>query len=237
MIVNETPIDSSKDLKTRVGCSLHNHIFELGVKGPQLLEGLFVRLASPDRHSAVAGFCRFQNNKGRRLMWSKEKQIGKCDCSLTNSIGERPGSICFSVETVERSYPEDLLAALEWFRRFGRRDIEDENKREYDAAYAPSLPSPPSPPKPPKPGYVYLMHSENGLHKIGASITPESRLKSLQREFPIQIKLVSYFWANDYMDTEADLHEIFKEFHLGNEWFDLPEWAVDYIKGITDEPF
>lgn len=169
-------------------------------------------------------------------MWNAIVRLTECDydIELTNALGERPGSICFSIDTVESFDTEDLAVALDWFRRDGRQELEAENQREYEKAYAPC---PPSPPKPPSPGYVYLMRAENGLHKIGASITPESRLKSLQRGFPIQIKLVSYFWANDYMDTEANLHETFKEFHLGNEWFDLPEWAVDYIKGLANEPF
>jgi len=74
------------------------------------------------------------------------------------------------------------------------------------------------------------LSAENGYYKIGRTINIQSRLRSLQREFPLEIKLVHYFECDDYIATESSLHKIYGAYRKGNtEWFALPVGAVDKI--------
>lgn len=86
-----------------------------------------------------------------------------------------------------------------------------------------SFPAPPrvTNPPPPKPVYVYAMqNSRNGYIKIGRSVNPACREKTLQGEDP-DIKLIAKRKCNKEM--EVALHRRFKDFRVRGEWFKLPE--------------
>lgn len=77
--------------------------------------------------------------------------------------------------------------------------------------------------------HIYLMKDKrNGFHKIGRSINPEFREKTLQSEMPdIECSFISPLTFNL---NEKRLHILFKEKRIRGEWFDLNIEDVDYIK-------
>lgn len=67
--------------------------------------------------------------------------------------------------------------------------------------------------------FVYLMHnSRNNLVKIGKSINPRHREKTLQAEEP-EITMIAVWEASGQL--ERYLHRLYKEKRLRGEWFNL----------------
>ena len=84
-------------------------------------------------------------------------------------------------------------------------------------------------------GYVYLLRSENGFYKIGRATSVDMRLSTIQRSFPIEIKLVHCFRSQDYVAAEKYLHLRYHEYRPDRtEWFALPDWAIEYIQDLKD---
>jgi len=84
-------------------------------------------------------------------------------------------------------------------------------------------------------GYVYLLRSENGYYKIGRAKDMGIRLSSIQRSFPVEIKMVHCFATRDYVGAETHLHRRYSEYRMDLcEWFSLPNWAIEYITSIKD---
>jgi hypothetical protein len=79
-----------------------------------------------------------------------------------------------------------------------------------------------------KQGFVYLMRNKrNGFVKIGWSINPEFREKTLQSEEP-EITLI---WKSDgTRAAEAALHFKFAAKRLRGEWFELSDADVEVIQ-------
>lgn len=72
---------------------------------------------------------------------------------------------------------------------------------------------------------TYLMKDcSNNFYKIGSSINPKHRERTLQSEKPT-IKLVKVWNKN----IEKLLHENYKEYRVRGEWFDLNEIQVMYM--------
>lgn len=72
---------------------------------------------------------------------------------------------------------------------------------------------------------TYIMKDSNtGLYKIGKSINPKFREKTLQCEKPT-IKMVKIFES----DIEKKLHEIYSKNRVRGEWFNLNEIQLRYI--------
>tara|TARA_R110002020_G_C15816207_1_gene732693 strand:+ start:60 stop:581 length:522 start_codon:yes stop_codon:yes gene_type:complete len=72
---------------------------------------------------------------------------------------------------------------------------------------------------------TYIMKCNNtGFYKIGYSKSPKKREKTLQSEVPSidLIKVWSY-------DIEKKLHNLYKEFRVRGEWFNLSKIQVKYI--------
>ena len=69
------------------------------------------------------------------------------------------------------------------------------------------------------------MKSENGLHKIGISIDPESRLQTLSTG-PVAIELLWSKKIRDAAHVERIWHEVFQDCRVRGEWFDLDENQV-----------
>ena len=75
---------------------------------------------------------------------------------------------------------------------------------------------------------VYVMiDKKTGLHKIGISIKPRVREKTLQSEKP-DIELLFYYEAEKV--KEKELHSIFKDKRVRGEWFDLTAKDLGKIK-------
>lgn len=76
--------------------------------------------------------------------------------------------------------------------------------------------------------YVYIMKDDhNGLYKIGKSVNPKYRERTLQSEKP-SIKMVFSTEERDDF-SEYSLHSEFSEFRIRGEWFDLTPCQVRYI--------
>jgi hypothetical protein len=72
---------------------------------------------------------------------------------------------------------------------------------------------------------TYIMKdSSTGLYKIGRSINPEVRERTLQSEKP-SIKMVKVFEKN----IERQLHSFYSKYRVRGEWFDLTNIQIKYI--------
>ena len=75
-------------------------------------------------------------------------------------------------------------------------------------------------------GYIYLIHMENTtFYKIGMSLDPEIRLRTLQTGNPHPLNLLNTHTVQDMRSAEMDLHRQFETKRVPNlnvrEWFDL----------------
>lgn len=71
----------------------------------------------------------------------------------------------------------------------------------------------------------YIMKNKrNGLYKIGYSIDPKNREKTLQSEEP-NINLIKVFKENH----EKELHDNYSKYRVRGEWFKLSEVQLKYI--------
>lgn len=71
----------------------------------------------------------------------------------------------------------------------------------------------------------YIIKDENtGLYKIGKSIDPLHREKTLQSEKPL-LKAVKIFKE----DHEAELHDLYKKQRVRGEWFELTKLQLQYV--------
>jgi hypothetical protein len=72
---------------------------------------------------------------------------------------------------------------------------------------------------------TYILKDEtNNFYKIGKSVNPIIREKTLQSEKPT-IKMIKVF----NKDIEKELHNKYKEFRVRGEWFDLNKIQINYI--------
>ena len=79
---------------------------------------------------------------------------------------------------------------------------------------------------------LYLMKDNlSDLYKIGRSISPKARERTLLSQAPS----ISLIWISDWVNREYEkkLHRIFKEKRIRGEWFDLTEDDIKYIKGYN----
>jgi len=72
---------------------------------------------------------------------------------------------------------------------------------------------------------TYIMFDENtGYYKIGYSIDPMKRERTLQAEKPT----ISLLYVCN-MFVEKQLHDIFKEKRVRGEWFDLSDSSLSFV--------
>jgi hypothetical protein len=134
-----------------------------------------------------------------------------------SNMGEIPSSVEFfdmvSKCTKFYEYYSDkeiahLNAAALELNNSGRRTYSDEKKKENNA------------------GYIYLIKSTSGHHKIGKSKDPERRLAELKKGLtigPFDLEIVSYHEVSDMDTVESYYHNLFKKERIGGEWFLLSE--------------
>jgi hypothetical protein len=65
--------------------------------------------------------------------------------------------------------------------------------------------------------FVYFIGGDVGAIKIGLTIAPHKRLRSLQSGSPILLRVLAT--TQGARETEADYHERFAEHRLHGEWF------------------
>lgn len=78
--------------------------------------------------------------------------------------------------------------------------------------------------------YTYLMVDRNtGFHKIGKSINPQKRERTLQSEKPV-IDLLGY--CAGWIVSEDTLHDMYAHLRVRGEWFNLSKSDVQHILKI-----
>jgi hypothetical protein len=75
--------------------------------------------------------------------------------------------------------------------------------------------------------YVYLFRCGE-YHKIGRSDNPKKRAKALDH-FALPVEIVCIIDAGNGQRLEQFYHNIFKEYRIRNEWFKLPDEAIDQM--------
>jgi hypothetical protein len=81
-------------------------------------------------------------------------------------------------------------------------------------------------------GYVYLIHMENTMfYKIGMSLDPEIRLRTLQTGNPHLLHLINTRGVQDMRNAETRLHREFETQRVANlnvrEWFDFSDGTAE----------
>lgn len=89
-----------------------------------------------------------------------------------------------------------------------------------------------------KEGYVYLLKAETGQYKIGRSINISSRTQTIQRDFPIKIRLLHSVFVENNVQVEIILHQIFQSKRLDRtEWFNLEDDDAFWFLSLTSKNF
>lgn len=89
-------------------------------------------------------------------------------------------------------------------------------------------------------GFVYLIHMKNtSFYKIGMSLDPELRLKTLQTGNPHALSLAHTRAVSDMRSVELALHRQFERQRVMNpnvrEWFDLRDGEDDVKKAFSEQ--
>lgn len=83
-------------------------------------------------------------------------------------------------------------------------------------------------------GYIYLIHMDNtNFYKIGMSLDPAIRLRTLQTGNPHPLYLINTQTVQDMRSAELNFHRLFETHRVPNahvrEWFDLGG-VIDEVK-------
>jgi hypothetical protein len=141
-------------------------------------------------------------------------------------LTDQMGFIC-AKEQVESV----LKGFLEFCNYYGDKEISRYNQELHEEHMSPNRPREnDKPPKPPKKGYVYLIKAENGLTKIGETISPKKRYSSIKTAVPMDTEFLFAVKTNNAPGLEEKLHEKFSNKREMGEWFRLSEKDIDNTK-------
>jgi hypothetical protein len=171
------------------------------------------------------------NNRWRVIGWHycKSGVVAESLFDITDEIG------CCKVSDAEWKkavgYVEDMASTLDAaamsFNRYFREKA-DKEKRELEKKMDERVKADEqSRLKAEEESCLYLMRHSNGLTKIGRSVKPKAREKTLQAEDP---RLRMIFCVNSIGVYEKRLHQIFADLRKRGEWFDLDDHHVEWIK-------
>jgi hypothetical protein len=80
-------------------------------------------------------------------------------------------------------------------------------------------------------GYVYIAEIvQSGHIKIGRSKTPTKRIKHFSTIMPVDIQIVSWFYADDCVQAEATLHKNLDLYRVTGEWFQVTKGIYNQLK-------
>lgn len=82
---------------------------------------------------------------------------------------------------------------------------------------------------------LYLFKNELGLHKIGISIDPAKRARSLLNASGYKIFVVGVWEVFDAFSQEQHLHKVFKRHRAEGEWFNVDLSIKDIEDNLTCE--
>lgn len=81
-------------------------------------------------------------------------------------------------------------------------------------------------------GYIYLARSTlSGLYKVGSSVDPIKRVKTLQTADPT-IELIDSYPTKNMVTIEWLVHRRLKPWHVRGEWFNLPDLVVQWLQAL-----
>lgn len=129
---------------------------------------------------------------------------------------------------VDRFYQEVLAEDID------RRNEKTRASRIFDTHESAPLVPPPTR-RVDRPGYVYILKSNNGYHKIGRTKNIDKRLVGIARDYPVHITALHYFPCRDCVGAELRLHRRFADCRLQGEWFDLSDEQVAWLVTITEK--
>jgi hypothetical protein len=86
----------------------------------------------------------------------------------------------------------------------------------------------------PKEGFVYLLSSSVGIHKIGMAKDVSKRMGDFNRTIPIETKCIHHIPTSDKRLAEKYLHDKFAKQRVKYEWFELTQEQVDWICSLTE---
>ena len=82
-------------------------------------------------------------------------------------------------------------------------------------------------------GYIYVCLSDIGLYKIGASRSPEQRVKSLGLGSSIRHEFLFKIKTDEMFKFEKLIHNKYVDKHIHSEWFKLSEYDLEEIRNLT----
>jgi hypothetical protein len=83
--------------------------------------------------------------------------------------------------------------------------------------------------------FIYIMKDEiNGFCKIGRSVNPELRERTLQSEKP-SIKLI--YKCKSFVSEENILHKKYNKYRFRGEWFRLTNEQIEEIKSYLESKY
>ena len=86
-------------------------------------------------------------------------------------------------------------------------------------------------------GYVYLILAvSTQRYKIGRSINPDRRLKTLNLQSCYPLILLEQHFFEDSNFHERRIHRLLGEYRVHGEWFELPSWVVEHTKDWLHDP-
>lgn len=77
---------------------------------------------------------------------------------------------------------------------------------------------------------LYLMQNSQGMFKIGISVDPAKRARTLTNSSGYSISVVAAWLIFDAIKEESSLHKIFKKYRKHGEWFDKPDLSAFEIE-------
>lgn len=81
-------------------------------------------------------------------------------------------------------------------------------------------------------GFVYLIKSDTGFHKIGYAADLEKRLYRIAWDAPFEVKLINSIYTEDAPELESNLHQMFRYKRVAGEWFALSSKDLAYIESV-----
>jgi hypothetical protein len=74
---------------------------------------------------------------------------------------------------------------------------------------------------------IYVLKAINhNYFKIGVSQNIERRLRDVNSSSPIEVELLFSKKIRNAYDLERFIHELIKDYHLRNEWFEIDDYSV-----------
>jgi len=84
-----------------------------------------------------------------------------------------------------------------------------------------------------KNGYIYIIKMDN-KYKIGRTINIEKRMMGFKCHSIRNYKLILFYYVYNYILVETEIHKLYKNKKIRNEWFNLNENEIIEIKNYLE---